>query len=350
MSFQNECNNCGKKGHIAKVCKASQKPGDKKVPAYNPKVKVPKANNFVEQTETEEFGMFTVKKQSDGGIIVELVIDGTPVKMTLDTGAAVSVISSEMCQELLPHLDLQQSKLLLKTYTGEPLTLQGEANVNISYQGQQVTLPLVVVAGSGPPLGCNWLQHIKLNWTEIKYVTTTVDGLLHKYHALFNDELGTMTGVQARHSVKPDSKPKFCRARATPYALREAFEKDLTRLQQMGVIESMKYSDWATPVVPVPKPDGAVRLCGDFKVTVNPVLQIDKYPILKPEDLLTVLAGGQKFSKLDLSQAYQQMLLHPDDQKYTTINTHLGLFQYTRHCFSARHLPTSDGKDPPRHS
>ena len=333
-------NNCGKKGHIAKVCKASQKPGDKKVPAYNPKVKVPKTNNFVEQTETEEFGMFTVKKQSDGGIIIKLFIDRTPVKMTLDTGAAVSVISSEMCQELLPHLNLRQSKLLLKTYTGEPLSLEGEANVHISYQGQQVTLPLVVVAGSGPALlGRNWLQHIKLHWKEIKYVTTTVDGLLHKYQALFNDELGTMTGVQARLSVKPDSTPKFCRARATPYALREAIEKDLTRLQQMGVIESVKYSDWATPVVPVPKPDGTVRLCGDFKVTVNPVLQIDKYPIPKPEDLLTVLAGGQKFSKLDLSQAYQQMLLHPDDRKYTTINTHLGLFQYTRLPFGIASVP-----------
>ena len=67
------------------------------------------------------------------------------------------------------------------------------------------------------------------------HVSTTVDGLLHKHHALFKDELGTMTGVQAWLSVKPDSTPKFCRARATPYALHEAIEKDLTRLQHMGV-------------------------------------------------------------------------------------------------------------------
>ena len=72
---------------------------------------------------------------------------------------------------------------------------------------------------------------------------------------------------------------------------------------------------------------------------MNPVLQIDKYPIPKPEDLLTVLAGGQKFSELDLSQAYHQMLLHPDDRKYTTINTHLGLFQYTRLPFGIASAP-----------
>jgi len=51
-----------------------------------------------------------------------------------------------------------------------------------------------------------------------------------------------------------------------------------------------------------------------------------------------MLAGGQKFSKLDLSQASQQMLLHPD-WKYTTINTHLGLFQYTRLPFGIASAP-----------
>ena len=84
------------------------------------------------------------------------------------------------------------------------------------------------------------------------------------------------------------------------------------------------------PIVPVPKGDGTVRICGDFKVTVNPSLYIDKYPIPNPQDLLAVLAGGKKFTKLDLSQAYQQMVLDSADQKYTTINTHLGFFRYKR--------------------
>ena len=91
--------------------------------------------------------------------MMELLINGIPVKMTLDTGAAVSVISSEMCQELLPQLALKQSELLLKTYTGEPLKLEEKIKVKVSYQGQQLSLPLVVVARNGPPLlGSNWLH------------------------------------------------------------------------------------------------------------------------------------------------------------------------------------------------
>ena len=74
--------------------------------------------------------------------------------------------------------------------------------------------------GDGPPLlGRNWLQHIVLDWKEIKCISTSLDGILQKYKTLFNDELGTMTGVQAQLAVKPEAKPKFCRARTAPYSI-----------------------------------------------------------------------------------------------------------------------------------
>ena len=78
------------------------------------------------------------------------------------------------------------------------------------------------------------------------------------------------------------------------------------------------------PIVSVPKADGSVRTCGNFKVQFYRLTNTQS----KPEDLLTVLAGGQNFVKLNLSQAYQQMLPDPEDRKYTTINTYLGLFEY----------------------
>ena len=67
-----------------------------------------------------------------------------------------------------------------------------------------------------------------------------------------------------------------------------------------------------TPIVPVVKGDGSVRICGDFKLTVNPVLLIDKYPQSRREDLFAGLAGGQTFSKLDLAQAYLQVEVEPE--------------------------------------
>ena len=292
------------------------------------------------ESEDQAFGLFTVKSNANSGILVNLSINSTPIAMTLDTGASISIISELTLKTRLPQLQLRKSNILLRTYTGEPLKICGETDVCVKYNDQQCHLQLVVVEGEGPPLfGQNWLQEIKLDWKEISMVSISLESLLQRYHTLFKDELGTMVGVTAKLHIKSDTVPKFCRARAAPYALRDAIEKDINRLQKLGVLEKVQYSDWATPVVPVPKPDGSVRLCGDFKVTLNPMLQVDQHPLPKPEDLLTILVGGKKFSKIDLSQAYQQMILEQDHRKYTTINTHLGLFQYTRLPFGIASAP-----------
>jgi len=95
----------------------------------------------------------------------------------------------------------------------------------------------------------------------------------------------------------------------------------------------VKFSEWTVPVVPVVKPDGSIRICGDYKVTINQAAQTDTYPLpkngTKIEDLFASLSGG-KFSKVDLDSTYQQILLEEESKKYTTINTHKGLFCYNR--------------------
>ena len=140
-------------------------------------------------------------------------------------------------------------------------------------------------------------------------MTTELECLLSRYAELFKDGLGTVKDYEVKLSVKPGAVPKFFKERSVPYALKEAVEKDLERLEQLGVVTKVNYSDWAAPIVTVPKPDGSVRICGDYKVTVNPVLDVDHYPLPTPEDLFATLAGGNKFSTLDLLLAYQQVLL-----------------------------------------
>ena len=83
----------------------------------------------------------------------------------------------------------------------------------------------------------------------------------------------------------------------------------------------VSHSAWAAPVVVVPKADGGIRFCGDFKVTVNQVLDVDKYPLPNPQDLLSALAGGKRFTKLDLKHACQQLPLSEESKQFLTINT-----------------------------
>ena len=72
---------------------------------------------------------------------------------------------------------------------------------------------------------------------------------------------------------------------------------------------------------------------------MNPVSKLDRYPIPKVEDLFARLCKGKHFSKLDLSQAYQQLPLEEDSKKYVVINTHRGLFRYTRLPFGISSAP-----------
>ena len=71
------------------------------------------------------------------------------------------------------------------------------------------------------------------------------------------------------------------------------------------MLRKIDYSDWAASIVPVPKQDGSIRICGDYKVTINPQLMVDQYPLSQPSDLMACLTGGQRFTKLDLTAAYQ---------------------------------------------
>ena len=84
-------------------------------------------------------------------------------------------------------------------------------------------------------------------------------------------------------------------------------EEELDRLISLGILKLVQFSEWAMPIVPVLKSDHSVRICGDFMVTVNPVAKLDRYPIPCIEGLLAMLGGGKSFTKLDMSQAYQQV-------------------------------------------
>jgi len=154
-----------------------------------------------------------------------------------------------------------------------------------------------------------------------------------QYSDVFEDKLGTFKSAKAKLTLKEYSQAHFCEAHAIPYALKTKVEEELRRLQNEGTLTKIEWSNWATPIVPVPKKDGSVRICGHYKGTVNPELQAEQYPLPSIEDIFAKLSGGQKFSKIDLCQAYHQLEMEEDSKKYLTINTHMGLFQYNRLVF-----------------
>lgn len=102
-----------------------------------------------------------------------------------------------------------------------------------------------------------------------------------------------------------------------------------------------RFSDWATPIVPILKENENIRLFWDFKVTSNPYLEIDRHTLSRIEDLLISIQRGIQLTKFDPHLAHNQMPLSPESRKFEIINSHLGLFQFTRLSFGVADGPVS---------
>ena len=329
-----KCYHCGKMGHIRRACRQRVTSLDQGKVKHLQEVSI----------SPEEYeSLFQVEGSTKcKPFEIDLLVEGKPLKMEIDTGASVSVVSQAVYQKLLKEKKLERTTVQLKTYGGESLKVLGEVSVKVRQGDHEAVLPLIVVVGSGPSLlGRNWLAQFRLDWKAIHSLKqTALSQLLEKHAAIFEPGLGTLKGVEATILVDPKAQPKFHKARSVPYAMRGLVDKELERLTQEGIIEPIPFSDWAAPIVPVLKSDKtAVRICGDFKVTINQASKLESYPIPKSEDLFASLAGGQTFSKIDLRQAYQQIQLSEESKKVAVINTQRGLFRYNRLPFGVSSAP-----------
>ncbi len=178
---------------------------------------------------------------------------------------------------------LENTNIKLRTYTGEVIKAKGVAEVQVRYEDQSASLPLVVTAGEGPMLfGRNWLKKIRLNWPQLLSVmevnrvseNAELSKVLEKFDPVFDKGIGTMANIKVHIELKEDARPKFYKARPVPYALKQQIETELERLVNEGIYEPVTYSQWAAPIVPVVKEDGNIRIFGDYKVTVNPAANI----------------------------------------------------------------------------
>lgn len=153
-------------------------------------------------------------------------VNGKRLKMEVDTGAAVSVISEKLYKRRFKKSTLVSTNCVLKTYSEQSLRLKGKISVTVSCNEKKYTLSLLVVQGNGPALlGRDWIKMLKLDWSTVNRVKTeSTDELCDRYSEVFNPSLGKVKGVKAKLHVVPDAIPKFCKPRPVPYALREAVD------------------------------------------------------------------------------------------------------------------------------
>lgn len=329
------CRVCNKQGHLQRMC--PMLPGKWADHHFNEELQM--VNSDSEESVEVNFSFL---KQNNHNCCrpytMCLEVNNKKLLMEIDTGSMISCINADSYYNWFPNVPLMEPKLILRYYTGEKVSPLGKIIVTVKYNNSVKELELFVVSdGKTNLLGRKWIKELGIkvlpeiehNYckSEKKFDLKTFSS---RFAKVFSDGLGYFNGGTVSLAVRSGTRPVYLRARPLAYALREPVERALDQLTREGVITPVETSDWATPIVPVVKPDGNIRICGDYKISVNKYLEIDRFPLPRVEDLFSKLHGGERFTKIDLSQAYAQLGLDESSKPYTVINTHKGLFKYNR--------------------
>ena len=170
--------------------------------------------------------------------------------------------------------------------------VHGRASYAVSHDdGCSVSLPLVVVKGQQASLlGRDWLEKLKIDWRRVNKVSevhhSMLSDLLKKYEHLFKAELGCIRRVEAKLHLEALTVPCFLKERQVSHNYHSAVENELDRLVEPGTIEPVQHSEWATPIVHIPKSNGTVRICGDYKLTVNKASRLAQYLLPRISDIV----------------------------------------------------------------
>ncbi|GFX80082.1 uncharacterized protein K02A2.6 [Trichonephila clavipes] len=334
--ISSKCNFCGKIGHIKQACFASKK--------ANVKLVKQKQVTLLDEVEDKNrIPLYELKIQDcilheeepkQPPIMINLKIENKSCSMELDTGGVVSVMSIGNFRKI-SNRQIKPTNIVFKTYKGDSLIPLGYVTVRVQYKNQKVNLNVYIVKENlDTILGREWLYKIHLDWLAIKAFRAkteqNLNNLLREYKDIFDDKLGEISNYETKLKLRP---------RVRPFAIKGRVEKEIDRLEREGIIEKVDSSEWATPVVPVVKTDGSIRLCADYSVTLNPNLIVPQHPLPRLEEIFGSLNGEKQFTKLDFRHAYLQMKVRPDSQKLMTIKTHKGLYVCKRFMYGLNGAP-----------
>lgn len=136
------------------------------------------------------------------------------------------------------------------------------------------------------------------------------------------------------HYIETTGPPVFARARPLAPDRYIKVKEEFERMVEMGICRPSK-SCWASPLHVVPKKNGEIRPCGDYR-RLNAITKPDRYPVPRLQDFTYILANKNIFTRLDVNRAYHFIPINPSDVEKTAIITPFGLYEFTRMSFGLR--------------
>lgn len=277
----------------------------------------------------------------------------------MDTGANISVLPVTKCnrevRELSDYKLYAANGSEIRTYGTKTLTL--DFNLRRPYKWS-----FIIADVTQPILGADFLVHHRLivdlscsrlidDVTKLKSVASIVKADqptvktvedTHPFHDLLCKYIditkpASYTEIPTHgvyHHIETTGPPVFARARPLPPGRYKKVQEEFRFMQESGICRPSK-SPWASPLHVVPKKNGDIRPCGDYR-KLNSITKPDRYPIPRVSDFTYLLAGKKVFSKIDVNRAYHCIAVLPEDVEKTAIITPFGLYEFPRMTFGLR--------------
>ena len=200
------------------------------------------------------------------------------------------------------------------------------------------TSPVKEKASAASPPDESWKTDVSLGHLE-EDERQRVLAMLARHQSMWDGHLGTFTATSHRIELVPDARPVHCHPyRAGPRA-RQAETAEVEKMLREGVIGPAT-TEWASPVVLVPQPDGSLRFCVDYR-RLNAITVRDTYPLPLMDECIDSLGDSCVFSTLDCNTGYWQIPLHEADRDKTTFCSHAGTYRFIRMPFGLRNAPAT---------
>lgn len=329
------CLKCHKEGHLARVC--LQRNTD-----------INQVDDIISNRSHDSIAEINlIKSEMTDRYVITINIENKDVKMEFDTGATLSSMSLTQFRNLNIDKKIFKTDMKLRTYTGEIIKPTGVVYVKCMYKKQRFFGKLYIINQKVDAIfGRSWIKELDISLADIKTVHTsdkyaTLDETLKEFStSVFRSDLGKIPNFKAHLHLKENTQPIFIKPRRIPYALKTKVDEEIERLCAQGVLTRVDHSEWGTPVVPIVKPNGSIRLCADYKITLNKVISDEKYPIPIIEDIFSEMNGGILFCTLDISQAYLNMEMDEESALLQALSTHKGTYKVNRLMFGVKVAPS----------
>ncbi|UYV68201.1 K02A2.6-like, partial [Cordylochernes scorpioides] len=304
------CRVCGRVGHISTICYKKDSSA-RKLPR-NPKNTFNKfkkhANDNNPSGSQNNLSLNNINLHPP--LTETVYVNNIKLLAEIDTGAAITTLTKYEYFKYFKNVKLNKCNTVLTGYSGSKIPILGKAKFDIKLRNVSRTIEILItnLNCSKFLLGRYFLNlfNIPFNYLH-KLDSFNIDSLLNDYESIFECKSGPIKCIKCHLDVKADFIPKFYKFRQVPFALKQLVENEIDKLVDLNILSPIDKSDCASPLVCVAKPNGQIRLCADFKKSLNPYLEEVKYPIPNIDSVLCNFQGKKLFTKLDLSKAYHQI-------------------------------------------